>query len=207
MNESERGVLHGVIDVLRNQFGDDTCYSDDGMTCDDVNKCSVCVGKDSLGELKSILEHEHKGLFFDRTIGDYGELAYHEAWKKINSGDKPLTQHLFGERYISAEDAAKFATIVQWFGTNCGHAFIHEADREAKARSRENDTLDLVYANALYKIEEPYDRIGERIANSFFRIDDKKNDRLKDAVCSAISMAISNEKMNKFTAIRDEAQN
>lgn len=95
---------------------------------------------------------QHVGLSFDRVAHNEREKAFYEQWKKeneprshINYGhgilqdlfflqvkDSPnhfmnVFNNLYCHTEINKRDRMIVATVIQWLGSNCGMAFLHEA--------------------------------------------------------------------------------
>lgn len=83
-------------------------------------------------------------------INDYTgrlEQAIHDLWQEENKESEPywrnldnvgfLQQMIFGreeikDKFLTNRERKLIATIVQWFGTNCGNAFLYQAKLKAE---------------------------------------------------------------------------
>ena len=88
-----------------------------------------------------LFEIEHMSLQPERLRFGHPERVYLEHWQKLNRRDSAINSGFTylewilcpsGRRYpgcISQRDARVAASFAQWLGTNCGMAFIMEAER------------------------------------------------------------------------------
>ncbi len=148
MHDSQRDKLHDVLNLLeRSNHGE--CYETDSYSerCGNCNSCRIANAYKIMDDLT---EPIHKGVKFDRTLGPSGgfEKLYYEEWNKFNErspgrnngytalehiiheGDKPelATQH----------EALIAASVVQWFGTQCGREFIRNVTNKWKEQNENN---------------------------------------------------------------------
>jgi hypothetical protein len=95
---------------------------------------------DSFEQAPLPIEPVHQGLRTDRLRGGLAERIYAEEWAKkntrsswINHGCTALELILTPAgklpRPVSQRDATIAATVIQWLGTNCGHAFLQETEQ------------------------------------------------------------------------------
>ncbi len=107
------------------------------------------------------LEAEKDSLQMKRLTSD-AERLYLEHWRRankrhpaINSGYTTLEWILCpcGQRYpdgVSQRDANVAASVVQWFGTNCGGCFIRQVEAEIDKLRAVRST----WHRATFKVEE-----------------------------------------------------
>lgn len=96
---------------------------------------------------------QHVGTYPERRAHGIGEDVYAKRWEKENEvepwknygqcllelilsrPDKP-----WGD--LTQRDAQVAASVIQWLGTNCGMAFIHECEQEIEVRRAEKAKED-----------------------------------------------------------------
>lgn len=105
-----------------------------------------------------LYEPVHEGLHPARLRADAPETVYAEHWIKLNkrdpcrNGGHTYLEHILcptgrDPGPVTQRDATVAACVVQWLGTNCGMAFIIEAEREIARRGEEKRAraMDRVY--------------------------------------------------------------
>lgn len=111
--------------------------------CPPDDHCAICAARTALTAIGQILDAKIEGMHPQRMC-NLAERIYVELFRKecsrhggINSGFGLLEHILCPEGKpmppaISQRDATVATTVVQWLGTNCGMAFVHEAERRIK---------------------------------------------------------------------------
>jgi hypothetical protein len=89
-------------------------------------------------------EPEHASYHMHRLEHGVDERVYLEEWRRQNARQPGINrgftyiEHILcpqGQRCpdsVSQRDAFVAASVIQWLGTNCGSAFIHECERRIK---------------------------------------------------------------------------
>lgn len=125
-------------------------------------------------ELEEVMEFvdENEASYYNtarpkRAQMNVAEKVYYEKWCKqnkrypaVNSGYTILEHILSGEdgrvRSVSARDKYVASSVIQWLGTNCGMAFITEAERDIKEQQKVQSRLERLKENAKpYGVPKP----------------------------------------------------
>lgn len=175
MNADELKMLERVESLLG--YGTDTSHYCEEENCTiQTPKCHDMHNLAALAMLRDALEPPHRSLQPSRTANE-AERIFASRWIKenerrcgINHGYTGLEWILCpdGQRApqrVSHRDAAVAASVIQWFGTSCGYAFLlgcEQAVAAAKALRAAYRPDDYV----LHNIEPPPEdlAIAEQLA-------------------------------------------
>ncbi|MCA9233310.1 MAG: hypothetical protein KDA57_21880 [Planctomycetales bacterium] len=161
---------------------DCVCDWRDGVPTDDCTLCDYCQAQLAMQEIQKVLDSAHEGLHPDR-LRSFPERIYAEQWQReqrrlahLNSGFGLLELLLVpegqkGVPHVSQRDAQVAATVIQWLGTNCGRAFVQQAERlieEERNKLQSMGLYDIMYYGFSLNCE-PYD-LAHTIASRFISI-------------------------------------
>lgn len=122
----------------------------------DGTEVHISIAEDALHDCRQreLFEPEHTGMHPKRLRASAAERIYAEHWRRenerlsyANNGFTTLEWILCpeGQRYpmrVTQQIASICATVVQWFGTNCGCCFINSCEREIERERAERRKWD-----------------------------------------------------------------
>lgn len=120
------------------------CYATRGHCEEGRPACGACRSREAHNALRRLIDFECRTRHPERLMWGHAERIYFEEWVKenrrdpaLNSGIRTLEAILNPElgkpaAKVSQHDAEICTTLVQWFGTNCGRAFLDRCERRIK---------------------------------------------------------------------------
>lgn len=103
----------------------------------------------------------------------------------------PLTGRTRPRDWLKPREAEVATTIVMWLGTNCGQAFMREAERRIEQERKENAALESYRINrpGLWDETDPDKALGQKIADRFIPRDKRTtNAALAGTIAAALAM-------------------
>lgn len=147
MTTSDRETIEGVLaTLLEEQQGEAACYCGEVECTIEDPVCSSRRRLRSIRDLQRIVEPAVTTRHPERLTNP-SERIFFEAAKRLGdkrwTNDTPALARILSRDLQkapsppSADEAEIVGTFAQWLGTNCGYAFLHEANRQIEAERAE----------------------------------------------------------------------
>lgn len=196
---SEEKQIEALLNTARElawRMGDFECYCDPGECTDEKPNCLNRQVRKTVRTIESVIDFEVRSITPGR-LSNVPEAIFVDQWRKrnkrepwLNHGIRSLEWIAAKEpdrwRYVSQDEADIVTAVIQWLGTNCGSAFLREAERQIEAaRDSGSKTWHAIRDNnngAFPDSEKPLDPIAveaRRIAMIYYHNCETREDEKK----------------------------
>lgn len=215
-------ALKKIEAILAHSTDRDHCCEQDDCTIE-TPKCDDMNNRAAFRMLERLLDPPHTGLHPRRLRGERAdaERIYVQTWQRWNGRGgagvgsfgstlleillQPETETIGTTAFtrpvpdrVSFRDAEVAATIIQWFGTNVGKAFLDTCESEIKKASAQRSTWDFAAARLMVAPAEqrPFKVQAEMLAGRLFDTDQMKRaaQAIEAALQSAYEIGAAGEK-------------
>lgn len=208
--------LGSAEDMLR--YACDVDHYCEDPTCTVQNpQCRDRHAEAALDEIRRLLEPPHISLQPKRRTND-AERIYADRWVKenerraaINSGFTALEHILLpdGQRVpdrVSQRDAVVAASVIQWLGTNCGHCFVMQCEKEIEeARVRHSRWKGIEHRRDYPEVHDQNSVEAEQLVGKLFSVL-PESQKLRAAMEKLVAAALQAAEERGAAAARDRVQ-
>ena len=190
-------------------------YCEDPKCTVENPQCRDRHAEAALVEIRRLLEPPHIS-FQPKRMSNDAERIYAERWKKenerrpaINSGFTALEHILLpdGQRVpgrVTQRDAVVAASVIQWLGTNCGHCFVMQCEKEIEeARVRHSRWKGVEHSRAYPEAKDEHSTEAEQIVGKLWSVLPPENEPLRAAMAKLIAAALQAAQERGAAGARD----
>lgn len=173
MDADEREAIGSALSLLHSIASQD-CYCEERGCSPETPHCDVMHARAAKIKLEAALDPKVRSLHANRLTNPSERICF-EVWQKenqkiagLNDGYGVLEWVLCppGQRWpspVSQRDMDVATAIVQWLGTNCGHAMLWEIERRIKEENAERSILNHSHVNFGDKKRDLFERMLDAV--------------------------------------------
>lgn len=155
---------------------------------------------------RELFEPDHASLHEDRLKSSESEQVYAEKWKEENTRHAGLNRGFTALEWILCPTKQRYprralqheatiaATLVQWFGTNCGGCFVRECEKEIEKRNLRRRDMRHEQWQLEFKpfpIPEKRDRVFELCSSALFEMNTGASEyRMKEILTNIVKIIL-----------------